>query len=124
MKVSRNHVIRWSPRIVGIGLAVFLALFAVDVFIEDLGILGTLVALTMHLVPSILVLALVVVGWKHEGIAAAGFVALALVYAGTMRERLPWIALVATPLGLVSALFFYSWWVKTRAPTGGTRSTV
>jgi ABC-type uncharacterized transport system permease subunit len=78
----------------------------------------------MHLVPSILVLALVVVGWKHEGIAAAGFVALALVYAGTMRERLPWIALVATPLGLVSALFFYSWWVKTRAPTGGTRSTV
>jgi hypothetical protein len=122
MKISRNDVIHWAPRIVGIGLAVFLAIFAADVFIEDRGILGTIVALMMHLVPSIVVLALVFVGWKHECIAAAGFVALAILYAATMRERLAWIALVSAPLGIVSALFFYSWWIKTRTPMSGTRS--
>ena len=124
MKIARNDIIHWAPRVVGIGLAVFLALFAADVFIEDRGILGTIVALMMHLVPSIVVVALVFVGWKHEGIAAAGFLALAVLYAATMRERLAWIALVSTPLAIVSALFFYSWWTKTRPPMRGTRSAV
>jgi hypothetical protein len=122
MKLTRNDVILWAPRVVGIGLAVFLALFAADIFMEDRGILGTLVAIMMHLVPSIVVLALVFVGWKHEGLAAVGFVALAILYAATMRERLAWIALVSTPLAIVSALFFYSWWVRTRRPMSGTRS--
>jgi hypothetical protein len=122
MKLTRNDVILWAPRVVGIGLAVFLALFAADIFMEDRGILGTLVAIMMHLVPSIVVLALVFVGWKHEGLAAVGFVALAILYAATMRERLAWIALVSTPLEIVSALFFYSWWVRTRRPMSGARS--
>lgn len=122
MRIGRSDLIRWAPRVVGIGLAVFLALFAADVFIENRGILGTIVALMMHLVPSIVVLALVFVGWKHEGFAAAGFVALAVLYAATMRERLAWIALVSTPLAIVSALFFYSWWSKNHTPMRGTRS--
>lgn len=122
MKVTRPQIIVWAPRVAGIGLAGFLALFAADVFIENRGILGTLVALAMHLVPTLLILALVLVGWRHEGIAATAFVALAVFYAATMAERLAWIVLVAGPLAIVSALFFYSWWGKTHPPTGHTRS--
>lgn len=115
MKITRSQVILWAPRILGIGLAIMLGLFAADVFIGNHGILGTLVALVMHLIPSLLVLGLVLVGWKHEGIAAMAFVALAVFYAATMAERLAWIVLVAGPLVLVSALFFNSWWVKTHS---------
>ena len=115
MRVTRSQIILWAPRILGIGLAIMLGLFAADVFIGNHGILGTLVALVMHLIPSLLVLALVLVGWKHEGIAAMAFIALAVFYASTMAERLAWIVLVAGPLVIVSMLFFNSWWVKTHS---------
>jgi len=123
MKIGRTEVIRWAPRIAGIGLSVSLALLAVDVFIEDRGILGTLVALSMHLIPSILVLSLVIAGWKHEGFASAGFAALAVAYAAAVHERPAWVAIVCTPLVIVSALFLYGWRARTRTSVGGTRST-
>lgn len=122
MKLTPSQVILWAPRAAGIGLAVMLALFAADVLVGNHGILDTLVALAMHLIPSLLVLALVLVGWKHEGIAAMAFAALAVFYAATIAERLAWIVLVAGPLVFVSALFFYSWWIKTH-PRVGARST-
>lgn len=122
MKITPSQVILWAPRVVGIGLAVLLGLFAADVLISNHGILGTLVALVMHLIPSLLVLALVLIGWRHQGIAAMAFVALAVFYAATMAERFAWIVLVAGPLVIVSALFFLSWWAKTH-PQMEARST-
>jgi hypothetical protein len=113
MRLSRHALIVWAPRIVGIGLAVFLGIFAIDVFIENRGIVGTLVALAMHLIPAILVLALVWLGWRHEGIAGLSFAALAVFYAATSLEHPAWIVVIAGPLVLVSALFCYSWWVRT-----------
>ena len=121
MKITLSQVRLWAPRFMGIGLAVMLALFGADVLTGDHGILGTVVALAMHLIPSLLVLGLVLVGWRHEGIAAMAFVVLAVFYATTLAERLAWIVLVAGPLVLVSALFFYSWWAKTH-PQADARS--
>ena len=113
MKNARSQLILWAPRLTGLGLALMLGLFAADVLSGDYGIVGALVATAMHLIPSLLVLELVLVGWRHEGVAAASFVGLAVFYASTMAERLAWIILVAGPLVIVSALFFCSWWVKT-----------
>lgn len=113
---SRHELIVWAPRIVGIGLALFLGIFATDVFIENRGIVGTLVAVAMHLIPAIVVLALVLIGWRHEGVAGLCFVALAVFYAATSLENPAWIVVIAGPLALLSALFFYSWWVKTHGP--------
>ena len=45
MKVDRNAVVIWAPRIAGMALAASLAVFAADVFLEDRGIVGTLVGL-------------------------------------------------------------------------------
>ena len=120
MLSSRQGFIIWAPRIVGIGLAFFLGLFAADVFIENRGLLGTLVGFAMHLVPAIVVLVLVLVGWRHEGIAGACFLGLALFYTATTLEHPAWIVIIAGPLALLSALYLYSWWFrKHRSPETG-----
>ena len=117
MKYSRDDLIVWAPRIVGLGLAIFLSLFALDAFSEGRGLIGAVVAFVMGLVPSLVVLATVIVGWKHERIAAVVFAILTVFYAIMARDHLAWIAVIAGPLALVGLLFYVSWRARhSRAP--------
>ena len=114
MRLSRYELTLWAPRIVGLGLAFFLSLFALDAFSEGRGIAGTIVAFAMGLLPALIVLITVIIGWKRDGIASLIFVALTLFYALSTLERPLWIAFIAGPLALVGALFFLSWRLKAR----------
>jgi hypothetical protein len=107
--LSRNELTVWAPRIVGLGLAFFLSLFALDAFSDGQGIAGTIVAFAMGLLPALVVLTTVIVGWRHAGLAALVFAALTVFYSATTLERPLWIAVIAGPLALVGALFFISW---------------
>jgi hypothetical protein len=102
-------VVLWAPRIVGLGLAAFLALFALDSLSNPQGILETAIAVIMGLVPALGVLAVVIVGWKHEGIAAALFAVFAVIYSVSALDHPEWILLIAGPLILVAILFLVSW---------------
>jgi hypothetical protein len=62
----------------------------------------------MHLLPALLVLVAVVVGWRVPWAGAVGFLGLAGVYAATTR-RPDWILVIAGPLALVGILFALSW---------------
>ena len=119
MKITRAELIVWAPRILVLGLALFLSLFALDAFTENRGIAGAMVAFAMGLLPALAVLATVIVGWKHEGIAATVFAVLTVFYAATTLEHTAWIALVAAPLAIVGVFFFLSWRqkVKTQPPS-------
>jgi CHASE2 domain-containing sensor protein len=108
-KVTARDAIIWAPRAVGLALAIFLALFAVDAFADYRGILATVIALAMGLVPSLVVLAAVIVGWKHEAIAAGLFFALTGFYSVMALDHPMWIAIIAGPLLLVGILFLMSW---------------
>jgi hypothetical protein len=114
MRLTRHELIIWAPRIVGFGLAFFLSLFALDAFSEARGIVGTVVAFAMGLLPAAIVLLTVIVGWKRDGIAALTFAALTIFYAATTIERPLWVVIIAGPLALVAALFFLSWRLKRR----------
>jgi hypothetical protein len=87
----------WAPRLGGLAIATFLALFALDA------------VNAIHLVPSLLVLAIVAVGWKFEWVGAIGFTALAFLYAAMVWGRLDWVSVISTPLLLVGFLFCASW---------------
>jgi hypothetical protein len=113
-RLTRRELTIWAPRIVGLGLAFFLSLFALDAFSEARGLAGTVVAFAMGLLPAAIVLITVIVGWKRDGIASLVFAALTLFYAVTTIERPLWIVFVAGPLALVGALFFLSWRLKLR----------
>jgi len=109
MKVANRDIIVWAPRIIGLGLALFLSLFALDAFSDSRGMLATIIALLMGLVPAIITLVAVVIGWKHEGIAAIIFGVGAIFYAVNALEHPDWILIITGPLVLEAVLFYVSW---------------
>ena len=108
----------WTPRVLGIAVALFLAAFALDVFGEGRGALQTAVALLLHLIPAFLVLAAVAVAWRYPWVGAIVFLGLAATYAASTLRRPDWILVIAGPLALVGALFALSWFVQ-RGARGG-----
>lgn len=108
-KMTARDVGIWAPRIIGIGLAGFLGLFALDSFVNHSGILKTTIAVVMGLAPALMVVASVAIGWRHPGIAAVIFSGLAVLYAVNALEHPAWIVLISGPLVLEAALFLVSW---------------
>ena len=70
----------WTPRALSILFIAFLSLFALDVFDGHLGFWQTALALTMHLIPSFVLIAALVLAWRWEWIGAALYGAAGLLY--------------------------------------------
>ena len=96
----------WSPRILSILYAMFLSLFALDVFNEGFGFWDTILALIIHLVPTYLVVIALVVAWRWEGVGAILFIALALFFLVAISGE-NWI--ITGPLFLIGVLFGFNW---------------
>ena len=109
LRADNRDIVLWAARITGLGLAGFLALFALDSLANPQGILGTTIAVVMGLVPALGVLASVIIGWRHPGIAAVLFAIFAVIYSASAHDHPGWILLIAGPLVLVSILFVLSW---------------
>jgi hypothetical protein len=62
----------------------------------------------IHLIPALVVLALVVVSFRRPWVAGAAFIGLALAYAVTSHDRVDWILTIAGPLAILGLLFFWS----------------
>jgi len=106
-----RQILFWSPRVLTILFALFLSLFALDVFEEDRGFWGTALALFMHLIPTWIVLIVLALSWRCEWIGAVLFVALALIYAyfAVGRGHPEWTAIISGPLLLIAGLFLLNW---------------
>lgn len=106
MNAITSRLLCWSPRILGILFALFLSLFALDVFSEGYGALETLLALLMHLIPTGLVLISLAIAWRWTWIGSILFIALALIYLASSSGG-SWI--ISGPLLLIGILFLLSW---------------
>jgi glucose-6-phosphate-specific signal transduction histidine kinase len=108
MTISTGSLLVWAPRILGVGIAVFLALFALDAF--ERGFSGaSLRDFAIHLLPALLVLAAVALAWRWPWIGGVIFVLLAAIYAVSVPGRFDWILVIAGPLLLTGLLFIWSW---------------
>lgn len=110
MSTSTQTVVRWAPRALTVLFAVLLSSFALDVFSEGGDPVRMLTAAAIHLLPALLVLALLAIAWRHELTGSVAFAALAIGYIVMMRGRFPWTtyAIIAGPLLLIAALFLAS----------------
>ena len=70
----------WTPRALCIVYAAFISIFAADVFGGGAGFWQTAVALLIHLIPTFLLIAVLVVSWRREWIGGVLFVALAALW--------------------------------------------
>ena len=115
---SIEYLLHWSPRVLGLLFAVFVSLFALDVFGEGRTFWQNVLALFIHLIPTALVLVTLAAAWRWGWVGALVFVALGAYYVTTTWGRVHWSAhvVIAGPLLLLGLLFAIDWWY-TRLPT-------
>ncbi|MCB9301472.1 MAG: hypothetical protein H6566_12535 [Lewinellaceae bacterium] len=105
MKTER--ILYWAPRVLGILFAIFISLFALDVFGEGHTPKETAIALLMHLIPTALIVLTLVLAWKWEWIGLIVFLGLAIFYIAWAWGKFPISAYIAIsgPLALIGLLF-------------------
>jgi len=114
MSASSERLLFWAPRLLSIFFIAFLSLFALDVFDEHLGFWPTAFALVMHLLPSIVLIAALIVAWRREGIGSLLYAAAGLLYMVwavfvprpvPISVRFLWMLTIAGPAFVIAALF-------------------
>ena len=111
MKRRAGQLLFWAPRIICLLFAVWLSVFALDVFGEGYGFWETMLTLMMHLIPTALVLIILAVAWRWEWVGAVLFGALAVFYVVWLWGRMPLVTYVeiSGPLALIGVLFLFNW---------------
>ena len=101
MEIPWKPLLFWTPRVLCLLFAVFLSLFALDVFNEGYGFWKTILAFFMYLVPTWIVLAILAISWCWEW---AGGAAVRLLWHLVSDQYLGKNALVRLPPDLRSAV--------------------
>ena len=126
MSLLSKRSLFWAPRALSVLFIAFLSLFAMDVFSEHLGFWRTVLALTMHLIPSFVLIAALILAWRWEWIGAALYGSAGLLYvvwvASISRPvppamRFIWALMIAGPAFLIAGLFLANWMKHTELRT-------
>ena len=116
-------VFHWLPRIICILAILFVSLFAADAFSPELTIWQQLGAFIMHLIPSFILIAFLIIAWKWEYIGGILFIIIGLglspfvfVHNYKMNDSI-WISLgiilsITIPFVIVGILFMVSHFLK------------
>ena len=117
MGTTMTGVLYWAPRLLGLVFALFLSVFAADVFEERRGLWQTVGALLVHLLPVFLVLLVLALAWHRDLVGGGLFVLLGALYILVATGRMHWSALVVVsgPLFVIGLLFIWNWWFTRQA---------
>jgi hypothetical protein len=105
-------LIHWAPRIAAILLIFFISLFSLDVFGMEAPPLELLGAFLIHNIPTIGMIALLILAWKRPVVGFVAFVVVGALFAlAFVREAsdLPNLLLFVFPILLVAGLFYAGW---------------
>ena len=127
MKTS-IRLFHWSPRILCILAILFISLFAADAFAPGLTIWQQLGDFLMHLIPSFILLALLIVAWKWEYFGGIIFTVIGLGLSPfvfmhnynmnhSVGMSLGIILAITFPFVVVGILFIISHFMKKNLPT-------
>lgn len=99
-----RKLLLWSPRILGILIALFLGVFALDTIGQGLP------ALLLHAAPTLLLLVVVAVSWRWEWVGGSMFIVLAVLVGVVAWARgAAWNLVICVPLLVVGVLFLWNW---------------
>ena len=126
MEESVKRLLFWTPRILCIAFAVFVSLFALDVFGEGYGFFETILAFLIHLIPTGIILIALAVSWRWEWMGGIAFTALGVLYIVMFRDRefsWPVYVMMSGPLFLLGILFLINWLCRKQLRTGSQNGT-
>ncbi len=112
---TSTRAMQWTPRILGILYAAFVSLFALDVFGQGTSFSETIVGLLIHLVPTYIIVAALVVGWRWPVWGGIAFVASGIAFNLFFQNEWAVTLLLTGPLFLIGALFLLDAWLEQRA---------
>ena len=124
MEDSVKRLLFWAPRILCIAFAVFVSLFALDVFGEGYDFFETIVAFLIHLIPTGIILIALLVSWRWEWMGAIAFTALGVVYIVIFRDQeFSWsvYVMMSGPLFLLGVLFLINWLCRRQLRVGSQK---
>jgi hypothetical protein len=121
MREPQKTVLYWLPRVISILFAVFISLFALDVF-DEYQFPEVLWALFMHMVPTLLVVIMLAVSWRREWIGTVLCMGLALFYLFGTNFDLDIVVflLIPAPLIALSILWLLGWLQKKKYQQSAT----
>jgi hypothetical protein len=119
MKSPVKTSLVWAPRILCILYAAFISLFALDAFDPRRHLGENLLAFSMHLIPTAVILLVLAVSWRRAWVGGVFCVAFGVLYVGWAAGRFPIsiYVLISGPLFLTGVLFLLSW-IFSREPNG------
>lgn len=106
-----KKILFWTPRVLVILYILFLSLFALDVFSGGYGFFEMIVALFMHLFPSLVLVGILVYSWKKEKIGGYIFLIMGVVFTfffDTYEDIISFL-IISGPVFLVGGLFLLSY---------------
>ncbi|MCO6450638.1 MAG: hypothetical protein J5I90_07590 [Caldilineales bacterium] len=111
MSPNLRRLLFWLPRGLCILFAVFISLFALDVFGEGYSLGETIIAFTMHMIPTFAILLALILAWRWEWIGALLFAGLGVFYVVAMRGDVDLVAfaIISGPLFVIAGLFLANW---------------
>ena len=128
--MNTNHkILHWAPRIMCIVAILFISLFALDTFGSNKTTWQQIVDFLMHLIPSFVLLALLLIAWKWELIGGIiytllglGFSPVIFMHNYKMNDSF-WMSLsvvffINLPFVIVGILFILSHYKKRQLSTG------
>jgi len=114
MQKNVKHILYWSPRVLCILFAIFMSLFAFDVFEEGIGFWEGVLGFLIHLTPVYVLIVTLLFAWRWEWIGAVVFFGLAMMYVFQAwdTQALSAIVLISGPLTVIGMLFLLNWIYK------------
>jgi len=107
----------WTPRILSILLVVFISLFSLDIFSEGYSGWDLVAGLVMHLLPTLVAVAFIVIAWKWEKIGGLLFIILGIVFIFIGGFELMAILLFTFPSIIIGSMFLLHHYGQRRTVT-------
>ena len=120
---TKVRIFHWLPRIICIISILFISIFALDSFSGELTIWRQLGDFIMHLIPSFILLAILIIAWKREYIGGILFTLIGLMLSPyvfvlnynrnhSVSMSLGIVLMITFPLIVVGILFIVSHFIK------------
>ena len=111
-------ILRWGPRVLSIIFILFVSMFSLDVFSQGYGILETLVALFIQLIPSFFLLIFLLIAWRSDW---AGILFMVMspffLWLTWDQEILSQLIFTSSPV-LIGFFFLAGWWLRIKPRSG------
>ena len=122
MRGKINKFVYWTPRILSVLFICFLALMSLDVFSPELNFWQITVALFIHNIPAFILLAILLISWKHEIVGGIGFIFGGIFYIAIILKTviatgfkwyyLSWAVQISGIAFFIGIMFLIGWFKK------------